>query len=57
MTYQFDTDIAALYGVDESIMIANLQFWIRKNEGNCFRFGPPGKSGASSNHWKKKALS
>lgn len=34
MTYQFDTDIAALYGVDESIMIANLQFWIRKNEAN-----------------------
>ncbi len=38
MTYQFDTDIAALYGVDESIMIANLQFWIRKNEANGKHF-------------------
>lgn len=38
MTYQFDTDIAALYGVDESIMISNLQFWIRKNEANGKHF-------------------
>ena len=38
MTYQFDTDIAALYGVDESIMIADLQFWIRKNEANGKHF-------------------
>lgn len=38
MVYQFDTDIAALYGVDESIMIANLQFWIRKNEANGKHF-------------------
>lgn len=38
MTYQFDTDIAAMYGVDESIMIANLQFWIRKNEANGKHF-------------------
>lgn len=38
MTYQFDTDIAAQYGVDESIMIANLQFWIRKNEANGKHF-------------------
>ena len=38
MIYQFDTDIAALYGVDESIMIANLQFWIRKNEANGKHF-------------------
>lgn len=38
MTYQFDTDIAAIYGVDESIMIANLQFWIRKNEANGKHF-------------------
>lgn len=38
MTYQFDTDIAALYGVDESIMITNLQFWIRKNEANGKHF-------------------
>lgn len=38
MTYQFDIDIAALYGVDESIMIFNLQFWIRKNEANGKHF-------------------
>lgn len=38
MIYQFDTDIAAEYGVDESIMIANLQFWIRKNEANGKHF-------------------
>lgn len=38
MIYQFDTDIATLYGVDESIMIANLQFWIRKNEANGKHF-------------------
>ena len=38
MIYQFDTDIAALYGVDESIMISNLQFWIRKNEANGKHF-------------------
>lgn len=38
MIYQFDTDIASEYGVDESIMIANLQFWIRKNEANGKHF-------------------
>lgn len=38
MTYQFETDIAELYGVDEAIMIANLQFWIRKNEANGKHF-------------------
>ena len=34
MTYQFDIDLAARYGVDEAIMIANFLFWIRKNEAN-----------------------
>lgn len=34
MTYMFDTDVAALYGVDEAIMINNLAYWIRKNEAN-----------------------
>lgn len=34
MIYQFDSDIAERYGVDEAIMIANLMFWIRKNEAN-----------------------
>lgn len=38
MTYQFDADIAALYGVDEAIMINNLAFWIRKNEANGKHF-------------------
>lgn len=34
MTYQFDTDIAAIYGVDEAIIIANLEHWIRHNIAN-----------------------
>lgn len=38
MTYQFDAYIAAIYGVDESIMIFNLSFWIRKNEANGKHF-------------------
>jgi hypothetical protein len=38
MTYQFETDIAVLYGVDEAIMINNLSFWIAKNEANGRHF-------------------
>lgn len=38
MTYQFDTDLATEYGVDEAIMIANLAFWIKKNEANGKHF-------------------
>jgi len=38
MTYQFDANIAAIYGVDESIMIYNLSFWISKNEANGKHF-------------------
>ena len=38
MTYQFDANIAALYGVDEAIMIQNLVYWIRKNEANGKHF-------------------
>lgn len=38
MVYQFDTDIAARYGVDEAIMIFYLSFWIRKNEANGKHF-------------------
>jgi len=34
MVYQFDTDVAAQYGVDEAILIQNLSFWIMKNEAN-----------------------
>lgn len=38
MTYHFDADVAAIYGVDEAIMIQNLSFWIRKNEANGKHF-------------------
>lgn len=38
MTHFFDADIAALYGVDEAIMIANFVFWIGKNEANGKHF-------------------
>ena len=34
MTYQFDTDIAAIYGVDEAVIIANFEHWIRHNIAN-----------------------
>lgn len=32
MIYVFDGDVAKEYGVNEAIMIANLQFWIAKNK-------------------------
>lgn len=35
MTYQFDVDYAREYGLDEAVMIANLQFWILFNRANC----------------------
>ena len=38
MTYLFDAEIAALYGVDEAIMIYNLSYWIRKNQANKKHF-------------------
>ena len=34
MTYQFDTELAEQYGVDEAIFIHNLYFWIWHNEAN-----------------------
>lgn len=34
MNYLFDSDLAVRFGVDEAIMIANFQYWIRKNEVN-----------------------
>mgnify|MGYP003287134660 CR=1 FL=1 len=34
MVYSFDIDVAKEYGVNEAIMIANLQFWITKNKAN-----------------------
>ena len=38
MTYSFDIDVAKEYGVNEAILIANLQFWIRKNRANDKNF-------------------
>lgn len=32
--YQFDAEMAVTYGVDEAIMIWNLQFWIEHNRAN-----------------------
>lgn len=34
MNHSFNTELAALYGVDEAILIENFAFWIRKNEAN-----------------------
>ena len=34
MEYSFNVDIAQMYGVEESIFIHNLYFWILKNEAN-----------------------
>ena len=34
MTYQFDTEHAKKYGVDEAILIQNFAFWIAKNKAN-----------------------
>ena len=38
MTYSFDIDVAKEYGVNEAILITNLQFWIRKNQANDKNF-------------------
>lgn len=38
MTYQFDAEVAKVFGVDEAIMIYNLGYWIRKNEANGKHF-------------------
>lgn len=34
MNYTFDIEIAKEYGVNEAILITNLQFWIKKNQAN-----------------------
>ena len=34
MHFVFDGDVAKVYGVNEAIMIANLQFWLLKNKAN-----------------------
>lgn len=36
--YQFDTETAAQYGVDQAIMIWNFQYWIEHNEHNGMHF-------------------
>ncbi len=38
MIYHFDGQIASMYGVDEAVFIAMLQFWIAKNEANDRHF-------------------
>ena len=38
MVYSFDTDIAAIYGVDEAVMIQNFIYWIQKNAANGKHF-------------------
>jgi len=35
MTHSFDIEYALKYGVNESIMISNFQFWIQKNKANA----------------------
>ena len=32
--YIFDADFATTYGLDQAVMVHNLQFWIRKNKAN-----------------------
>ena len=38
VTFHFDGQIASMYGVDEAVFIAMLQFWIAKNEANDRHF-------------------
>lgn len=38
IVYQFDAEIAAAYGVDEAVMIWNLQYWIEHNRANGMHF-------------------
>lgn len=38
MVYNFDMEVAEEYGVNEAIMISNLQFWINKNKANKSNF-------------------
>ena len=37
-TYQFDVEVAQEHGVDESIILWNLQFWIKTNRANGDHF-------------------
>jgi hypothetical protein len=38
MEHHFNTDYATKYGIEESIVINNLQFWINKNKANNKHF-------------------
>lgn len=38
MNYSFDIEVAQKYGVEEAIVIANLQYWIAKNRANKKHF-------------------
>jgi hypothetical protein len=44
VVYQFDTEIAKKYGLDESILLHNLVFWMLKNKAN-------GKHFHDGRHW------
>lgn len=52
MVYNFDINVAKEYGVNEAIMIANLQFWIAKNKANGRNF----KDGHYWTYNSKRAL-
>jgi hypothetical protein len=38
MNYQFNIELATMYGVDEAIMLHNIIFWLRKNKSNNTNF-------------------
>ena len=38
MNYSFDSDVAKVVGVDEAIMLQNIQYWIAKNKANNKHF-------------------
>ena len=49
MEYSFNVDIAQMYGVEESIFIHNLYFWILKNEAN-------GRHWYEGRHWTYNSM-
>lgn len=49
MNYNFDSDVAKEYGVNEAIMIANFQFWIAKNKAN-------GKNYHNGRYWTYNSI-
>ena len=49
LEYSFNVDIAQMYGVEESIFIHNLYFWILKNEAN-------GRHWYEGRHWTYNSM-